>query len=96
MYVGGHRDETLLGISPVGTTVAGNLVGAVSLGPAEFKVAFAAQVRGSLAVIGGQVRFRGDKGGLDFAVRRSEARENDGAEGLVEFGVGGYESEDVC
>lgn len=76
--------------------MAGNLGGAVSLGPAEFEIAFAAQVRGSLAVIGGQIRFRDDKGGLDFAVRRGEARENEGAEGLVEFGVGGDQSEDVC
>lgn len=56
-YVGGHRDETLLGISPVGTTVAGNLGGVFSLGPTEFEVAFAAQVLVSLAMIGGQIRF---------------------------------------
>lgn len=83
-HVGGLGDEPFLGINPVGAVVA------ASLGPAKFEIAFAAQVRMRLLVIGGHMRFRRDERGLDCAFRVAAAGENEGADTVVEFGVLGH------
>lgn len=85
VHVGGLGDEAFLGINSLGV-----VADAASLGPAEFEIAFAAQVRIRLLVIGRQIRFRRDERGLDFAIRVAAAGENEGPHTVVEFGVLGH------
>lgn len=45
--------------------------------------------------LAGRIGLGDDEGGLEFAAGGGEAGEDEGAQGLVEFGVGGDEAEDV-
>lgn len=92
IHVRGLRDESLLGITPKDTAMVGERRGAASLaGPAQFEVAFPAQVRMCRGLLGGQVRLRDDKRRLKFAFRlgSSPAGVEKGTERLEEFGFFG-------
>ena len=58
--------------------------------PAQFEIAFTAQVRMCPLVVGWQGRVRHDKRRMISASRPPDVRENKGAEGVVQLGLGGY------